>query len=213
MIKYNFDRHFKIEENCIDIIEYELNCFFDSRLELVLSISDWYMQGSIKNAKNLLTHLKITDEEINDLMKVIHIRIYGEIANARRKSMLLTNINIEAYLQEMKQYVDRDLSEALKTDQIAGICEYLINNFISVIIDTACKGKLSGSILGQYNYAAKLLNHNSHKKQQHKHGEIILRQAEGFLLNMKTELRNELVRASLSMIASCHNIYEDSIVA
>jgi len=210
----NKNNFYILQETCIEIIEKELSIFFESRLKLVLSLNDLSIHRKLKSQEeDLLTLLKLSNNEMENLMETIHFSIKREIDYIDNKSIPDSSINIDKYLLEMKQQLLNNMDFLYKTEKTIGINEFAINNIISKMISTACNQNIAGYILEQYNYAEILLNHYGLKKQQRKHGELIRQQIIGLLTNIKIELRNEFVNSTLSLIATYHNSYEDSFVA
>lgn len=209
----NKDNFYNLQENCIEIIEKEINIFFVTRMKLVLSLNFLCFRRTLKPQEEFFTLLKLSNNEIENLIQSIDFSLRREIYNSNKKSIIDSNINIDKYLLEMKQQLLNNMNFLLKTEKIIGINEFAINNFISVMISTISNGNIVGNLLEQYNYSGNILNYYGLKKQQRKHGELIRQQMIGLLINLKTDLRNEFVNSALSLIITYHNIYEDSFVA
>ncbi len=200
-----------LQKLCIDIIEEKLNHFFDTKIKLIKSLYDLYISGSIRTSKEILTNLQLSDREIIELTETIEYTIRQEINQADLLNN--TDINIQNYLLDIKKNIDYDIRVMTKTEQITGIYESILHKALSDIIDTFSVGKILNYIITPINLGEIVLGSHSHRKQMVKHGEILAGQIQGNLLNLKTDLRNELIKSALASVAALDNYLDDSIVA
>ena len=81
------------------------------------------------------------------------------------------------------------------------------------MFETCCQNKVINYVFDQSNLPEQILGNHSVKKQKQKHSDIILKQLEGFILNLICDLRNDLVKSTLILINSIYTYEEESIIA
>ena len=90
-----------VEENCIKVIEKELNSFFEIRLKSIHLISELYIKGSLRSLDDILNFLNISNDEIKNLIDTALYRISNQIKYDISYKPIYFNIDnkIENYLQ------------------------------------------------------------------------------------------------------------------
>lgn len=210
-------KRIKIEEQlflqrlCIDIIEKKLDLFFDLRFKYMELIADLYKNGKIKSYEDILSYINISGEEIKKLIESIEYTLSREIIQIEfpRKPVGKENDCVS----DMWRGLDDSLNEMIKTEQITGIYESIIHKSLSIIIETYSIGKILNYFLNPIGTGEFILCGHSLRKQRLRHGELLNQQLQGNLLNLKTDLRNKLVKCAVSFIAVSEHYNEDSIVA
>ncbi len=200
-----------LQEACIGTIEEKLDNFFSVRFQSIQSIIDLYIKGNLKSSGDILKLISITEADIKGLVETIEYTINREII--QNDSLFNTKINGEGLIGDMEKSLDGNLDEMLKTERITGFYEKVLHESVAIIIDTYTAGKLINYLLKPANISANILGCLSQRKQKRKHGEIILQQVHGNLLNLKSDLRNKLVKSVLSFAAAFDDYSEESIVA
>lgn len=209
--KYVVGEHLYLEEKCIQVIEEVLNSFFEVRLKSAYSISELYVKGSLRNLDDILEFLSISNEEIKTLIETMVYRISGEIDYNMSHHAICFNIDNE--IEQCKRYIENSVDEFKRTEKVLGFCEKFLDKSLSKIFETYCQSKVINYLFDKSNLPEKILGNHSVKKQKLKHGEVIFEQLTGFILNLKCELRNELVKSTLVLINSIYTYEEISTVA
>lgn len=205
--KYIIDKHFYLEEKCLQIIEKELQLFIDVRLKSVYLISELYVKGSIKKSEEILDLLSISNDNIENLIETVGCKISSEIDYS------FTDLNIcfnrESNIKELENNID----EFTRTEKAACLCEKVLDKSLSKIFKTHCSSKLIHYIFNKSNLSERILGCYSLKNQKSKHAKHIFEQLKGFLLNLKCELRNGLVSCTFYLLNSMNASEEKSTVA
>ena len=193
-----------VEENCIKVIEKELNSFFEIRLKSIHLISELYIKGSLRSLDDILNFLNISNDEIKNLIDTALYRISNQIKYDISYKPIYFNIDnkIENYLQ----YIENNIDEFTRTEKVLSLCERFLDISLSKMFGTCCQGQVLHYVFDQSNLPEKTLGKYSVKKQKQKHSDIILNQLEGFILNLKCDLRNNLVKSTLILINSIYTL-------
>lgn len=212
LIKNNFiiDEPFVLYSNCIEVIEKELENFFNMRFSKLENIPELFHKGDIKNAEDILKYLNISEYDIEVVLKSMEhklISLYSETYSLHKV------LSIDSYIKYFKQNLNVDIDDMLNSELMIGYHEILIDEFLSIIYETYYHGKIVNFILQRFNFAEFILGGYSLKSQKHKHGEKLSRQIQGFMINLRSDMRNELVKSTLALLNSFENYYEGSIVA
>lgn len=78
--KYVMGEHFYlVEEKCIQVIEKELESFFEIRLKFIILICELYIKGSIKNTNDILNLLYLSNNEIKTFIETVIYKVSGII--------------------------------------------------------------------------------------------------------------------------------------
>ena len=203
--KYVMSEHINlVEEKCIKVIEKELDSFFEIRLKSVHLISELYIKGSLRSLDDILNFLNISHNEIKNLIEnVVYI-----ISNQINYDLSYETIyfNIDDKIKNYRHYIENSIHEFTRTEKVLSLCEKFLDISLSKMFGTCCQSKVLNYVFDQSNLPEKILDSHSVKKQKQKHSDIILNQLEGFILNLKCELRNDLVKSTLILINSIYTL-------
>jgi hypothetical protein len=202
---------FLLQERCMDIIEAELSLFFEEKLETAQLIPALFCNGSINSVEDIFKFIRLSEDEMESHMKNILNLLQIEMND--RDGQDNTPVIEDNILVELKTILQDDLKEMKKTERAAGICEKIVNESLAIIFDKYMSGIFTDCILKQLKPGENLLGLYSLKKQKQKHGELLFHQVQGFLLNLKTDIRNHLTENTFAMLAALEEYYEPSIVA
>jgi hypothetical protein len=196
---YVMGKHIYLEEEkCLDVIEAELGLFFDIRLKSIHLISELYIKGYLRSLDDILTFLNISNDEIKTLIETVVYKISSNINSTLAHETIY--FNIDSLIANYIQYIENNIDEFTKTEKVLGICEKFLDESLSKMFETCFQSKVLTYVFDQSNLSAKILSNHSLKKQKQKHSEIILNQIKGLILNLKCELRNDLVKSALLSI-------------
>ena len=121
--------------------------------------------------------------------------------------------NIEDKIENYRHYIENSIHEFTRTEKVLSLCEKFLDKSLSKMFGTCCESKVLNYVFDLSNLPEKILGNHSVKKQKQKHSDIIFKQLKGFILNLKCELRNDLVKSTLILINSIYTYEEESIIA
>jgi hypothetical protein len=210
--KYVLGEHiYLVEEKCIKVIEKELDSFFEIRLKSVHLISELYLKGSLRSLNDILNFLNISNDEIKNLMETVVYKISNQIKYDLSYQTIYFNIDSE--LENYLKYIENSIDEFRRTEKVLSLCEKFLDKSLSKMFGTCCESKSLNYVFNQLNFPEKMLGNNSLKHQKQKHSNIIFEQLKGFILNLKCDLRNDLVKSTLLLVNSIYTYEEESIIA
>lgn len=191
-----------VEEKCIEVIERELDTFFEVRLKFIYLIHDLYIKGSIKNSNDILKFLSLSNYEIKGFIQTVVYEISNIINSS--PSQYITYFNIYYTKEKCMHYVEDSINEFTKTEMVLSICDRFLDKSLSMMFNTCCQDKVLNYVFTHSKPPEKILGNNSLKHQKQKHSNIIAEQVKGFLLNLKCDLRNDLLKSAFLLINSVY---------
>lgn len=201
----------KIEKECILLIEKELNSFFEIRLKSVYLISEFYIKDSIRNLTDILNFISISDDELENLIETVKCKISNKISYNLSNDTIY--FNFESSTRNYKQYIENSIDIFTRTECILGFFEKFLDKSLSKILKIYCQNIVLNYVVDKTNLPDKILGSYGVKKQKQKHVDIITKQLNGFILNLKCELRNNLVSSTLVLINTIYTYNETQTVA
>jgi hypothetical protein len=210
--KYGKCEHINlVEEKCMKVIEKELDSFFEIRLKSAHLISKLYLKGSLRSIDDILNYLNISNDEIKNFIETVVFKISNQINYDLSCQTIYFNIDNE--IKNCLQYIENNIDEFTRTEKVLNICEKFLDISLSKILGTYCQCKVLNYAFEQSNLPEKILGKYSAHQQKQKHSGIIFEQLKGFILNLKCDLRNVLVKSTLLLVNSIYTYKEDSIIA
>lgn len=191
-----------VEEKCIEVIERELDTFFEVRLKFIYLIHDLYIKDSIKNSNDILEFLNLSDYEIEGLIQTMVYKISNIISS--NFSQYITYFNRYYIKEKYMYYVEDSINEFTKTEMVLSICDRFLDKSLSMMFKTCCQDKVLNYVFIHSKPPEKILGNNGLKHQKQKHSNIIAEQVKGFLLNLKCDLRNDLLKSILLLVNSVY---------
>jgi len=116
-------------------------------------------------------------------------------------------------LKIIYNYIENDIDEFTKFENVFSTYEKFLDKSLLKMFGTCCQSKVLNYAFDQSNLSEKILGKHSSQKQKQKHSGIIFEQLKGFILNLKCDLRNDLVKSTLLLINSIYIYEEGSIIA
>jgi hypothetical protein len=203
----------EMETFCVLLIEKELEMFFSTYMESACSYS-------LIIAKNLSLHNKKAFEELvlsSQSIKAVIQTIIEKVNVKIKKNLKYLYLDHESIdFLNHDNYYDflNDTIENFRITQVTTkLCECIIDSTIPYILDDVCPNILIKRLFKKVISSKKILDKNNLENQIDKHKELIYKQIEGFLINLKIKLRNELIKACLICINSMKNIYDSAFIA
>ena len=210
--KYVMGKHINlVKEKCIEVIEKELDSFFEIRLKSVDLISNLYIKGSLRNSDEILSFINISNDEIINLIQTVVYKISNQINYDLYYQTIYFNIGNE--IKNYLLYIENNIVEFSRTEKVLSLCERFLDISLSRMFGTYFQNKVLNYAFEQSNLPEKILGNHSTKKQKQKHSCIIFEQIKGFILNLKCYLRNDLVKSMLLLVNSIYTFKEESIFA
>lgn len=191
-----------VEEKCIEVIERELDIFFEVRLKFIYLIDDFYIKGSIKNSNDILGFLGLSNYEIKGFIQDMVCKI-SNILNSN-PSQYITYFNEYYTKEKYMYYVEDSINEFTKTEMLLSICDKFLDKSLSMMFKTCCQDKVLNYIFTHSEPPKIILGNNGLKHQRQKHSNIIAEQVKGFLLNLKCDFRNDLLKSAFLLINSVY---------
>lgn len=203
----------ELETFCVLLIEKELELFFSKYMESAHSYSLIISKNLSLHDKKIFEELVLSSHTIKVLIQTITEKINIEI----KKNLKYLHLNYESIdVLEYDKY-DDFLKGTIKDFRITQfttkLCEYVIDSAMSPILEGACSNNLINNLLEKIISSKKILDKNNLENQINKHQKQIYNQIEGFLINTKVILRNELIKACLICINNINHTYDSAFIA
>ncbi|EKQ57392.1 MULTISPECIES: hypothetical protein [unclassified Clostridium] len=142
------------EEKCIQLIEQELDSFFEIRLKLIYSICDSYIKGSIKNSDGIINFLDPSNDEVRAFTETMIYKLNSIINANFPKDSIYSNI------YTTNQYhinIEDSIDKFIKTEKVLNLCERILDKSLSNIFETYCKSGILNHFLVIQTYLKKSL--------------------------------------------------------
>lgn len=199
--EYVMDMHMHlIAKKCIEVIEQELDTFFEIRLKSICLIYESYIRGYIKNSNDVLKCLNLSEREIKAFIEIMVYKISKIINCSFSKCAIYFN-----QYNEKEKYIhciENNINEFRRTEKVLSFCEWVLDKSSSKMFETCCQSKIINYAFNSLNFPKKILGSISLKHQKQKHSDIIFEQLKGFFLNLKCDLRNDLLQLIFFLINS-----------
>lgn len=197
----------KLERKCISIIEDDLDMFFNSCKKSAYAYSTMIAQDINKYNFDMFEKIVISSEEVKILIKRITQKLNIELENG----MIFNNQTTKS-LQFIshKLILDDSINNYKTTQKITKTCEKCINTAFSKTIKNICNNFALNLMFKKVNIGQKILGKNSYKNVSKIQQRKINNQIEGILINIKTDIRNQLIDEAIRNI---HSIQEQNIYA
>ncbi|MFL0198186.1 hypothetical protein ACJDU8_21865 [Clostridium sp. WILCCON 0269] len=200
--------HFKyrvseFERSCILLIEEELNVFFSACLRSAEIYSVMAAGKPSLHDKKIFEELVISPEAVENLIKNIMLKINKEL----KKDVGYIQLNYEStdlfhISSNYNDFIDNTVRAFRTTQVVTKASEKIIDSVISYMFDRICPDTIINNLLKKIISGKKILGNNNLENQIERHGKLIYRQIEGFLINVKTNLRNGLIKVLTTLINS-----------
>ena len=189
----------KLEISCILLVEEELDIFFSSCMKRAEVYSHVLSYNLTLHGKENFAEKVLSDYQIKECMENILSKVSIEII--KDKGYLdLNNVSPESVEDCYDEFLEETVNNARITQITTSICQYVMDYSISCILSKICMNNVANELLKRYISARKILDRNNFTNQRRKHQEVIYRQMEGLLTNIKLSLKNELVKICITAI-------------
>jgi hypothetical protein len=188
---YNYKKDiFELEDICTSIIEEELDIFFKSCIKSSHAYSIMICDNLNNHSKENFESVVISKDEILSIVEKIYMKIEKNLTE------YVENINIEDIYEEVlnasyHKFLDDSISQINLTTKIITTCESLINKICSKAFDYMNPSYFVNQFAKKINMGENLLGKNFKKSIINQ--EKIQKQLEGILINIKLDLRNNLL--------------------
>ncbi len=189
-----------VAKKCTEVIEQELDTFFEIRLKSICLICESYIRGYIKNSNDVLKYLNLSEYEIKTFIETMVYKISTIINCSFSKCAIYFNKHNEN--EKYINCVENNINEFRRTERVLSFCEWVLDKASSNMFELCCQGKIINYAFSHSNFPKKILGSISLKNQKQKHSDIIFEQLKGFLLNLKCDLRNVLLQLIFFLINS-----------
>ena len=202
----------ELETFCILLIEKELDVFFSSCMKSALDYSYIISDNLTLHERKYFERKVLSSRQIKELVEDIIFKINVAII----RSIESSDIDIVS-IESIDSYYGNDIfNESINnlkiTQMTCKICEYIIDFAIARSLKDVCKSNIINDLVKRNISGKNILDKNNLVHQKRKHQELLYKQIEGFLINTKLSLRNELTKACIVNINGLGNInYESSI--
>lgn len=185
----------EIEDSCSLIIERELELFFEFAKKAAYSYS-LTVSKNLRNADiDSFKELVLSESDIEKTVNNILFHINNEI----KKHISYSDIDIS--LEDLNKYdenigiLENTFMEYKDLQILNNISEYILNSVINEAVKKLSPGFYVDLIIKKANLTEFLLGFNSSKRQTRLYAEQIYAQIQGILINIKTDIRNEISEA------------------
>lgn len=200
----------ELESSFILLIERELDIFFSACIKSAKVYSIMISNNLSLHDEKTFEELVLSPMEINTLIENVVSKINIEL----RKNLNYSHLDVVSTPLIENNYYNHsldDTTESLRAIQLTTkICENIINSALSYVLGRVWPNKLIKKSFKKIISGKKILDNHNLKNQTKKYQEYIYAQLEGFLINTKVSLRNDLISSFIMCLNNTKNIYESA---
>ncbi|MDR3597412.1 hypothetical protein [Clostridium sp.] len=201
--KYVMGEHIHlVEEKCIQVIERELDSFFEIRLNFIYLICGLYINGSVKHSDDILKYLNLFNYELETFIETVVYKVSNILNhNLSQHTIYFNNYNMK---NNYMYYVENNIKKFIETEKLLSLCEMVLDISLSKMLGTCCQSTVLNYAFNTLNLPEKILDTNSLKHQRLVHSSTVFEQLKGYILNLKCDLRNDLVKWMFLLVNSIY---------
>lgn len=201
----------EFEKSYILLIERELNVFFSKCLKFAEAYSIMVANKPSLHSKKIFEELVLSPEAIESFVQNVILKINNELKKDTGLSYKCTNLfNMNS---NYSTFIDNTI-ETIRTSQIVTkVCEKIIDSVISYMFDEICPVSIMNKLFKRVISGKKILHSSNFENQVEKHKRLIYKQIKGFLINIKINLRNELIKEIIVFINNTINMKNSTSIA
>ncbi|PAB60382.1 hypothetical protein [Anaeromicrobium sediminis] len=202
LYKYSDRSINKLEIMCTSIIEDDLDMFFNSCKKSAYAYSVMIAKDINKYDFSTFEKLVISSEEVEIIVNKIIKKLNMEL----ERHIEYVTFNLENH----NTILEGSINSFKITQKLTKTCEKIINIAFSKTLKNIYNNFAANFMFKKVNLGEKVLGKNSYKSQIKLQQEKIYNQIEGMLINIKVDIRNQLIEEAIRNI---HNIQEQKSYA
>lgn len=192
----------QVAKLCISMVETELEFFFASCKKSAYAYSLMIAKDINGYNNESFERIVLSTEEVEAFIKRLICKINMEM------SRQVGYCNIDEQSINMAEgakcnMVLEETIESFKTTQkITKTCEKIINTTLNKTFKRLCSNSIANYMFKKINFGEKIFGGNNYKSLINHHQEEIHKQIEGMLINMKIDIRNQLIEVIIESISN-----------
>lgn len=198
----------EFEKTYILLIEKELDIFFSKCLKLAKTYSVSIANKPLVHNKEMFQQMVLSPEAIKNFSENIILKINEQFKN----NMNGIHVNYECInsfdFNKFGNFLENTIKNFTTTQIITKVSEKIMDFTISFMFDALFSDIVINNLCEKMISGKKILHNNNLQNQIERHRELIYKQIEGFLINTKVNLRNQLIKVFITSINSIENMEE-----
>lgn len=194
----------ELEMSCILLVERELDIFFSVHMKQAVVYSRMLADNLTLHGEKNFAEGVLSDCQVKECIESILSKVNMEIV----KNMGYLHLSAVSIGSIEDYYVDLlgGTINSIEITQITSrICEDIIDLSISCILNKICWSSVVKEMLKKSISGKNILSKNNLANQKKKHQELIYNQIKGLLINVRVNLKNELIKAFIMSINNIEN--------
>ncbi|MEY8762611.1 MULTISPECIES: hypothetical protein [Clostridium] len=194
---YSSEHVNELEMCCILLVEKELDMFFSPYMEQKVVHSIMLSDNLILHGKENFMDKILSDCKIKECVESILYKISIKIGGDG-KYPCLNSASAKLVENCYSEIIEETVNNAGVTQVITSICEYVIDFSTSYILSETCGSSAVGKLLKWNISGEKILDRNNLANQRKEHQKLMHRQIKGLLMNIKLNIRYQLIRVCIT---------------
>ncbi|WP_432662891.1 hypothetical protein R9X47_20175 [Wukongibacter baidiensis] len=190
----------QVAKLCISIIETELELFFASCKKSAYAYSLMIAKDINDYNSESFERVVLSTEEIEAFIKRLVCKINIEMS----RQVGYLSINEQSINMTENTKCNMILEETIEsfrtTQKVTRTCEKIINTTLNKTFKSLCSNSAANYMFKKINFGAKIFGGNNYKSLINQHQEKIQKQIEGILINMKINIRNQLIEVVIESL-------------
>ncbi|WP_368490603.1 hypothetical protein [Clostridium sp. BJN0013] len=198
----------EFEKVYILLIEKELDIFFSKCLKSAETYSVVIANKPLLHNKEMFQQLVLSSETIKNFSKNIILKINEQFKN----NVNDLHINYECInsfdFNRCNNFLENTIKNFTTTQIVTKVSEKIMDFTISCMFDVLFSDIVINNLCEKIISGKEILHKNNLQNQVKKQEGLIYKQIEGFLINTKVNLRNQLIKVFITSINSIENMEE-----
>ena len=203
----------EFEKTYILLIEKELDIFFSKCLKSAETYSVIIADKPLVHNKEMFQQLVLSPETIKNFLENIILKINEQFKN----NMNGICVNYECInsfdFNKFGNFLENTIKNFTTTQIVTKVSEKIMDFTISCMFDELFSNIVINNLCEKIISGKKILHNNNLQNQIERHQRLIYKQIEGFLINTKVNLRNQLIKVYITSINSIENMEEIASIA
>lgn len=198
----------EFEKTYILLIEKELDIFFSKCLKSAETYSVIIANKPLVHNKEMFQQLVLSPETIENFAKNIILKINEQFKN-NVNDIHINYEDINSFdFNKYSNFLENTIKNFTITQIITKVSEKVMDFTISCMFDALFSNIVINNLYEKIISGKKILHKNNLQNQIKRHEKLIYKSIEGFLINTKVNLRNQLIKVFITSINSIENMEE-----
>ncbi|MFL0197151.1 hypothetical protein ACJDU8_16530 [Clostridium sp. WILCCON 0269] len=198
----------EFEKVYISLIEKELDVFFSTCLKSAETYSAIIANKPSLHNKEIFEQLVLSSKTIENFLENIILKV-NEQFNNNANDLQINYEYVNSFdFNKYNTFLENTIKNFTTTQIVTKVSERIVDFAISSIFDMLCPDIMINNLCDKIISGKKVLHKNNLQNQVKRHDKLIYKQIEGLLINVKTNLRNQLIKVFIISINISENMEE-----